>query len=95
MMIIKCFLFLGYYRFYNFISLYKVVEPETFNIFDNIESPLTFNANAPVEVIFIPNPVDVIICLSNPFILYVIFPEFVPGVEYIQMDLLESEQQIL
>ena len=53
---------------------------ETFNIFDNIESPLTFNANAPGEVTFIPNPVDVIICLSNPFILYVILPEFAPGV---------------
>ena len=43
--------------------------PLTFNVFDNIESPLTFNANVPVEVTFIPRPEEVIICLSDPFIL--------------------------
>ena len=54
----------------NVVLLYNVVNPLTFNIFDNIESPLTFNANIPGVVTFIPRPEEVIICLSTPFILY-------------------------
>ncbi len=63
-----------------------VIIPLTFNIplivvlFDYNVLPLTFKANIPGPVVFIHNPVAVIICLSNPFILYVILPEFIPGV---------------
>jgi len=65
---------------YNVVLLLILVVPETFKLLDNNVSPLTFKANIPGPVVFILNPVAVIICLSNPFILYVILPEFVDGV---------------
>ncbi len=45
-----------------------------------IHWPLTFNAYDPGVIVFIPKPESVIICLSLPFILYVIVPAFAPGV---------------
>jgi hypothetical protein len=63
----------------NVVLLFNFVIPETFNDVVNNVSPLTFKANIPGLVVFIANPVAFIICLSEPFILYVIFPEFDPG----------------
>ncbi len=51
------------------------VKPLTFNDVDKNVPPLIFKANIPGLVVFIPKPVAVIICLSEPFTLYVIFPE--------------------
>ena len=53
---------------------------EIFNDVDNNLSPLIFKANIPRLVVFIPNPVAVIICLSKPFIFYGITPECEPVV---------------
>ncbi len=58
--------------------LFNVVNPLTFNDVYNNVSPLTFKANIPGLVVFIPKPAEVIICLSEPFILYIIFPELLP-----------------